>query len=145
MTSADAPPKFLAALLARILPRDWREAGAGDFEERYAHVLGRRGRRAAAAWYAFQIARTFPPFILDSVRWRAIMLKNHALITLRDIRKNKVSSGINIFGLAIGIACSFLLMLLVRYETSFDRFHRDADRIFRVYNVNSSLERALRT
>ena len=145
MTSPDVPPKFLTALLARILPRDWREVGTGDFEERFADIFARHGRRAAVAWYAFHIARTFPPFILDTVRWRAIMLKNYLLITLRDIRRNKVSSVINIFGLATGIACSFLLMILVRYETSFDRFHRDADRVFRIYNVNTSMERASST
>jgi putative ABC transport system permease protein len=142
MISAGVPPKFLTALLARILPRDWREAGTGDFEEQYAGLLAERGRKAAAAWYAFQIVRTFPPFVFDTLRWKTIMFKNYLLITLRDIRKNKVSSVINIFGLAIGIACAFLLMLLVRYETSFDRFHKDADRIFRVYSVNTSLEKA---
>jgi len=141
MNPAGAPPRLLASLLARILPRDWREAGTGDFEELYADILARRGRRAAVAWYLLQIVRTLPHFVLDVIRWRTIMMKNYLLITVRDIGKNKVSSVINILGLAVGIACALLLMLFVRYETSFDRFHKDGDRIFRVVNTSTAREK----
>jgi len=48
------------------------------------------------------------------------------------MRRHKVYSLINIAGLALGIACSLLIVLHVRRELSYDRYHRDGDRIFRV-------------
>jgi len=60
------------------------------------------------------------------------MLKNYFVIALRNIKKNKVYSLLNIFGLAIGMAVFILIFLYVRYELSFDKWHKDADKIYRV-------------
>ena len=51
---------------------------------------------------------------------------------LRHIRKRRVSSLINIAGLAVGLASSMLILLYVRHELSYDRYHEKADRIFRL-------------
>jgi putative ABC transport system permease protein len=60
------------------------------------------------------------------------VIKNYLKIALRNIRKHKGASLINIVGLAIGIACSVLIILFVTYERSYDRFHDKADRIYRL-------------
>ena len=60
------------------------------------------------------------------------MLKNYLKIALRNIRKNKAYSMINIFGLAIGMACFILIALYIKYELSYDRFHKDYERIYRI-------------
>ena len=60
------------------------------------------------------------------------MLNNYMKISLRYIRNHKAYSIINILGLAIGIACCLLVFIYVKYETGYDRYHRDVDRIFRV-------------
>jgi putative ABC transport system permease protein len=60
------------------------------------------------------------------------MIRNFLKIALRTIVRNKVFSLINILGLAIGMATALLIFLYVRHETSFDRHHEDATRIFRV-------------
>ncbi|MGE0588957.1 MAG: ABC transporter permease [Cyclobacteriaceae bacterium] len=60
------------------------------------------------------------------------MIKNYFLTTLRNLQKHFSYSLINIFGLGLGIAISLLLALWIRHEVSFDRFHTNADRIFRV-------------
>jgi putative ABC transport system permease protein len=60
------------------------------------------------------------------------MLKNYIKIALRNLRRNKLYSILNITGLAIGITCCILILLYVQDELSFDRFHEKADRIFRV-------------
>ena len=46
--------------------------------------------------------------------------------------RNKVSSFINISGLSIGIACALLIVIFIKNELSYDRFHKDANRIFQV-------------
>jgi putative ABC transport system permease protein len=60
------------------------------------------------------------------------MFKNYFLTASRNLRRNKVFSLINIAGLAIGISASVVIYLIVHYEFSFDKFHRDRDRIYRV-------------
>src|SRR5215210_7654648 len=60
------------------------------------------------------------------------MFDNYIKIAFRNLWKNKAFSSINIFGLAIGIACSLLIFLFVKDELSYDRFHKDADNIYRV-------------
>jgi len=60
------------------------------------------------------------------------MLKNYLKIALRTIIKHKGISFINIVGLAIGISCSVLILLFVTNELSYDKFHKKADRIYRL-------------
>lgn len=60
------------------------------------------------------------------------MLKNYFKIAFRNISKHKGYSFINISGLAIGIACCLLILIFVRHELSYDRFHERADRIVRI-------------
>lgn len=66
------------------------------------------------------------------------MLKNYFKIAFRNLFKNKVYSFINIFGLAIGIACCLLIGLYVQNEWSFDRFHSNSDRIYRVWTKGTA-------
>lgn len=61
------------------------------------------------------------------------MIRNYLNIALRTLWKNKMLSAINVVGLSLGLACFSLLMLHIYDEFSFDRFHRNSDRIFRVY------------
>ncbi|MCG8608234.1 ABC transporter permease, partial [bacterium] len=60
------------------------------------------------------------------------MFKNYLKVALRNFSKHKAHSSINIAGLAVGIACFVLIMLYVQFELSFDRYHENADRIYRV-------------
>ncbi len=62
------------------------------------------------------------------------MISNYFLVTLRNIAQHKGYSVINILGLAVGLACSGLLMLWVTGELQYDRFHDKANRIYRVTN-----------
>ena len=60
------------------------------------------------------------------------MLKTYFKIAFRNISKNSVYSVINITGLAIGIACVILISFYILDELRFDRFFKDADRIYQV-------------
>lgn len=60
------------------------------------------------------------------------MFRNYITVALRNIRKHKGFSLINIAGLAIGVASCLLILLFVQSELSYDRFHEKADRIYRV-------------
>src|SRR3989337_2032314 len=60
------------------------------------------------------------------------MLKNYFITAFRKLWRNKTFSLINIIGLAIGISASLVIYLIVHYDFSFDKFHKDGDRIYRV-------------
>ncbi|MAZ27623.1 MAG: cell division protein FtsX [Cytophagaceae bacterium] len=60
------------------------------------------------------------------------MIRNYIKTAWRNIWKNKLFSAINIISLAIGFSASFVIGLMVYYDLSFDTFHEDADRIYRI-------------
>lgn len=60
------------------------------------------------------------------------MFKNNLKIAFRNLLKNKGYSAINIFGLAIGLASCLLIALYVTDELSYDRYNKNADRIYRI-------------
>ncbi len=60
------------------------------------------------------------------------MIKNYLKIAFRNMAKNKVFSFVNVIGLTIGLSASFLISLMVYYDYTFDDFHEDGDRIYRV-------------
>jgi len=67
------------------------------------------------------------------------MLRNFIIIALRQMRRNKIFSFINIAGLSIGVACCLLLVLYVQDDLRYDRHHTDADRLYRIttgFNFN---------
>lgn len=60
------------------------------------------------------------------------MLRSHLKIAYRNLLHFKFLSILNIIGLAVGMSTSLLLILFVKFEISYDRFHEDRDRIFRI-------------
>jgi putative ABC transport system permease protein len=64
------------------------------------------------------------------------MLRNYLITTFRNILRHKGYSAINIFGLAIGMACCLLFSLYYLEETSFDRYLADYERVFRIAQVS---------
>ena len=60
------------------------------------------------------------------------MLKNYLKIALRNLRKNKAYSLINVVGFAIGISVCILIFLYIQNELSYDKFFKNSDRIYRI-------------
>ena len=60
------------------------------------------------------------------------MLKNYWKTTIRTLWKHKSYTAINILGLSLGVTCSLLLFLLIRHWLSFDNYHTNRDRIYRI-------------
>ncbi len=60
------------------------------------------------------------------------MIRNYFKIGWRNLKRNQSYAFINIFGLSLGIACSIVIFCFVSFQLSFDTFHQNKDRIFRI-------------
>jgi len=68
------------------------------------------------------------------------MLKNYLKVAARNLSRQKGYAAINVFGLAVGIACFVLIALYVQDELSYDRYHAKSDRIYRVVEIIEGAE-----
>jgi len=60
------------------------------------------------------------------------MFKNYFKIAFRSLIRNQNYTIINIAGLAVGIAVCMIIFIIIQFHTSFDDFHKDKDRVYRV-------------
>jgi len=60
------------------------------------------------------------------------MFRNYLKSGFRNLKRHKIYSFINIFGLAVGMACAIIILLWIQDELSYDRFHENANDIYRV-------------
>ena len=63
------------------------------------------------------------------------MFRNYLIVALRNLRRQKVYTIINVFGLALAIACAVLIYSFVRSEMTYDTFHAGYQNIYRVTSV----------
>lgn len=126
------PPRVAEFILRRLLPDDLWSTPLGDFEEFYNELVHERGESWARWWYRWQVLRLLPDRISAKTILGVAMLKNYFTTGLRNLRKYKGYTFLNISGLAVGMAACILMLLYVQNERSYDRFHTKADRIYRV-------------
>jgi putative ABC transport system permease protein len=126
------PPRFAAWILRRLLDAAVRDQAMGDFEERFRADALEHSLLRARACYRIQIWPVLKSFVENTVLWESAMFKNYLKTGWRNIKRQKGYSIINIAGLALGMACAILIVFYIHHEISYDRFHENADRIFRV-------------
>ncbi|MEM1093888.1 MAG: ABC transporter permease [Bacteroidota bacterium] len=135
VTRPPTPPQWAVKLLRRYAPVALLEMTEGDLEELYAWRITQAPRWRADLWYAKEVML----FCLWHHRERAdhptghgIMLGNYLTVALRHLRKYAAYTFINVSGLALSMACALLVFAYVQDERSYDRFHPNADRLYRI-------------
>ena len=119
-------------LLERLLPDDDFIHLNGHFYDLYTEKKEQDGWVRARLWIAIEVVKSIPGIASTLIYWRVVMFRNTLKIAWRHVKRGKGHAFINVFGLAISIACCVLMFLWVLDEVSYDRFYPDADRIFRV-------------
>jgi putative ABC transport system permease protein len=132
MKNSMDPPRLAEWLLSRMRKGGDEFSFLGDMREEFSFMSRKRGRRKARLWYWRQILANLPVYLKDNMYWSYHMFKNYLIITLRSIKRNKGFSFINITGLAVGMAACLLILLWVRHELSFNRFHENANSTYLV-------------
>lgn len=142
------PPLWAERLITRIAAPHLREEILGDLCELFEKRARRYGRLTARLLYIFEII-----FLIHPRLWRrpaktgispyykishlktnpTAMFSSYLKIAFRKINRQKSYTVINTISLSLGIACAILIFSLLKYHLSFDDFHPDRDRIYRVY------------
>lgn len=128
------PPPLIWFILRWFADEEMLASMEEDLEVRCADALKKHGFVVARILCVWQGILLLFSFSLESFFWGITMFKNYIKVAFRHIKRRKVYSFINILGLTIGMACFFLIGLWVKDELSFDRFHVNKDRIYRVLN-----------
>jgi len=103
-----------------------------DLNEIFQYMILTRSKWSANSWFWFRVLESVPGIIFNKTYWRLVMIKNYFKIALRNFRRNRAFSLINLGGYAVGMACCLLILIYIRHESSYDKYHKDGERIYRI-------------
>ena len=126
----------IARFFSRILRRFGDEEIRLSIQEYLEHE-GSKGGQAGGRLrrdllYAVRASQILAGLFLENLLWRISMFKSYMTTFLRNAKRQKVYTFLNISGLSLGMACCLFILLFVRDELGFDRFNVRFDRIYRV-------------
>jgi ABC-type antimicrobial peptide transport system permease subunit len=128
-------------LLTKLADPSTLEEVDGDLMELYAYWIKTVGKQKAQWRYIWSMFKLLRPFAKEkrSKDYSQIhlfshdMIRNYFKIAFRNLIKSKTFSAINVLGLALGMACSLMIMLWIKDELSVDAFHTNKERLYRIY------------
>ncbi len=132
------PPWFFDRLLKWYCNPLILEDIQGDLYELFQQRLTDKGVFHAKLLFILDVLSLLRPFGIYRERSLflnqnvAIFLQNHFRLAFRHLKKYPLISSINMLGLAVGFASGLLILLFVQHELSYDYFHQNKDRIFRI-------------
>lgn len=124
------PPKIAEFLFRLLFPDRNHYTTVCDIEEDYKYLISKKGFFYAKVWYWRQVILSIPPVLFFKFKWSFIMLKNYIIISIRNFKKNRINTSINILSLSIAFGCCILSFSFIRSEYTYDKFHKNADNIF---------------
>ena len=117
----------------------------GDLLELFEEQAKTRGQQRAKWQFLWEVVKLFRPGIIKSFtgnqRLNQLgMIKNYFKIGWRNVMNQKQFSGINIIGLTIGISACLLILCYVYNELSYDKYHANLNRMYRVLHAYGESE-----
>lgn len=133
------PPQWALKFLKFYCKPRALEIIEGDAYELFYKRIQEEGLKQARRKFSWDVLRFFRlKYIKGLEDFNSLnniaMFKNYFKISVRSLLKQGFYSFINISGLAIGLAACLLITMYISHELSFDKFHQDVDRIYRVAN-----------
>ncbi len=126
-------PKIPRWILSLLTHYEQEYSLTGDCSEEFQQIVRQEGRKKAILWIWRQALCVLPMGIRRSLNHGGTMFTNYLKVALRNIKRHKAFSFINIAGLGIGLAISILILVWVQDELSYDRFHKNSETIYRIY------------
>jgi len=134
MQSYKSPPGWANRILNKVLPSDLVDEVEGDLYEAFQWRASEKGLGYARRKYlveVFKCLRYFK-FNVKIQNYRLMLIQNYLKTGFRFLWKTRGYSSLNILGLALGIAISWLAYIFVTDEYSYDGFYKMADRTYRI-------------
>jgi len=131
------PPKWATRILTWYCRPELLEDLQGDLNEYFHRNKKSRGTLVARIIYIIDVLKFFRPYIIRKPTFSNplngnVTMKQQLLFSLRRLGRHKLTTSINILGLTLGILSCLVIYLYVSFEFSYDKFHEDKNRIFRV-------------
>ncbi|WP_310587850.1 ABC transporter permease [Emticicia agri] len=138
------PPRWVDKLLEWFVAPHLLEYIQGDLHEHFQNRVIQVGLTRARREYIWSVLHCLTPFFFKRRKTNysyynnysnpsfTDMLSNYLTIAFRNLWRHKGFTAINVFGLAIGLTSCLLIVLFVSHELSYDRYHANADRMYRM-------------
>ena len=133
-TKTHSTPRLVNRFLLWFCKDELVESIEGDLFEQYQFDRSSKSKIQADLAYFIHVLNFIRPFALKTTKTssRNIMTRHYFSFAFRNILKHKPHSAMNILSLAIGIACFIFIFTYVKDEMSYDKFHTDYQRIYRI-------------
>ncbi len=136
-TSNPSPPGFFMRFFRAYCNPAIQNYIEGDLFEMYERRLKQSGKRKADIHFIIDVLLLFRPGIIRPTRLTINinnynMFRSYAKIGWRNLARNKAYTSINVAGLALSMTCGILIFTFVKHHLSFDNFHENRDRIYRI-------------
>jgi len=133
------PPQWALKLLRLYCKPRMLEIIEGDVYELFYKRIENEGLSKARRRFGWDVMRFFRVRYIKGLEDinslnNIAMFKNYFKVSVRSLLKHKFYSLINITGLSLGLAACLLITMYINHELSYDNFHKDADRIYRMAN-----------
>ena len=136
---AERKPDFMrTGILFKLVDTEMASTIREDLAHQRSLDRSEKGPAIAALRHSLRFIVTVLPLFMDSILEGLKMGQNDIKMAFRNFRKYKEYSFLNLIGLAAGLAAFLLISLYVQYEWSFDKYHENAARIFRVVRDKSA-------
>lgn len=132
MKTKNSPPPVLSRILGRLIDGRVRYDALGEYEEMYVSKVHGSGVLSALAWYLWQIFLLLSKHSMNTTLGSFAMLRNYFVSIIRNMKRQKIYTLLNVFGLALGLACFILISRYIQFELSYEKSHKNARRIYKV-------------
>lgn len=139
------PPKLAERFFRFYCNKDLQEEIAGDLLERFYNHQEVHGVSKARRKYWLNVLKFFRWHTLKRKRSKSFttnnitMFKNYFKIAFRNALKHKAYTAINLSGLVVGFTSFILIIAYVQHQLSFDNFHQNLNRIYRVTDGENAI------
>lgn len=150
MRNAPDTPRWIDSLIDSLAPKDLAEEIRGDVYELFLKDVAEKGLPSARIRYVLNGLG----FLTKSFFWKKspdsytnpfVMISSYFKMARRSLSAYKGNAVINILGLVTGIASALVILTVIHFELSFDAFHTNRDRIYRMVRVSGDNMSEFRT
>lgn len=134
MSTFKSPPSWATNFLGKILPPDLIDEVEGDLYEAFQWRVSEKGIGYARRKYLMEVFKCLRYFKVkvNVKNYRLMLIQNYLKTGFRFLWKTRGYSSLNILGLALGIAISWLAYIFITDEYSYDAFYPKAEKLYRI-------------